>query len=291
MIGRWFKFREATLFDRRAQKLPAGLFRTYVNLLCARSWSGGRLPSIEDAAFLLRTSVAVLTRRLEALKAAGLVAERDGEWIIAGDGDEESARPEPLSGAERTKRWRNRREAVTASDGGRDVSVTDGDAPEREESLERENLSARDARECDGLFETFLSIFPKREDGQPRAPALAGWRKAISSGADPDRILSGAKAYAEMVKGREAKFVCSAARWLSEERWRDAGLRPRSADAAKQADVPPPGIWIRFGCSEWEAWADHWRSTKGKSPPRDARGGWRFPSLLPPQPKSAAVAA
>lgn len=281
MIGRWFKFPEATLFDRRAQKLPAGLFRTYVNLLCARSWSGGRLPSIEDAAFLLRTSVAVLTRRLEALKSAGLLAERDGEWIIVDDGDEELTRPEPLSGAERTKRWRERQSRDRDRDAPSDDVVTSGDAPEIEEKDERE--SPRGARESDNLFETFFSVFPPRQDGQPRAPALSAWRKAISAGANPNKIISGARAYAEIAKGRDAKFICSAARWLSEERWRDA-------DNEQTAPTTAPGVWIKQGSEQWVAWDNHHRATRGKGLPLDARGGWRVPTPFP-EPETITEAA
>ena len=44
----------------------------------------------------------------------------------------------------------------------------------------------------------------------------------------------------------------------------------------------PPGVWIGAEAPEWPAWEAFWRAQNGKSPPRDPRNGWRFPSLTPP---------
>ena len=80
------------------------------------------------------------------------------------------------------------------------------------------------------IIEEFLRVFPRRDGDHPRAPTLAAWRRAVAAGADPARIVAGAKAYAASVAGRERRFVVSAARYLAEERW------PQAAPARARAD-------------------------------------------------------
>jgi len=53
------------------------------------------------------------------------------------------------------------------------------------------------------------------------------------------------------------------------------------ARVAPRADAPAT-VWIALDSPEWRAWAVFWRATKGKTPPTDRRGGWRFPSRRPP---------
>lgn len=59
-----------------------------------------------------------------------------------------------------------------------------------------------------------------------------------------------------------------------------AAVRAFGARAATslQAD----GVWLASGSPEWRAWDAYWRATRGKGPPIDRRGGWRFPSRWPP---------
>jgi hypothetical protein len=130
-------------------------------------------------------------------------------------------------------------------------------------------------------FERFIQAFPQREGGNERAAARTAWRGAVARCADPERIIAGALAYAAATAGRERRYVMSARRWLNESRWRDVvvaviGEKPRL-------------IWIDYGTPEWWAWSNHWRATKGKSPPVDTKGGWRFPSLTPPEPQPMAA--
>ena len=50
----------------------------------------------------------------------------------------------------------------------------------------------------------------------------------------------------------------------------------------RAATIPAPSVWISASAPEWRAWAEYWRATKGRTPPQDKRGGWRFPSRTPP---------
>ncbi len=108
--------------------------------------------------------------------------------------------------------------------------------------------------------------------------------QAIAAGADPARMVAGAKAYAVSVAGRERRFVVSAARWISEERWPQAAPAP----AANAPSVEK--IFISATSPEWRAWEDHWRATRRKGPPIDSdKGGWWFPSKCPPAPLERAA--
>ncbi len=289
MSGLWFRIYDDALDDPRLQRLPASLFRAWFNVLCAASRNGGTLPDLPALAFMLRTRPGALSRRLEALKAAGLIEEADGElrpieWekrqFVRQDAQDGA---EPMSPAERTRRWRERRArdapGVTGGDA-RDVTVT---AIETETETETQTAPAARESAIDDSFEEFLVAFPRRDGDNPRAPALAAWRKAIAAGAHPALILAGARAYAASAAGLERRFVVSAARWLSEERWpQDA---PAPAGNAPRVET----VWISATSPDWRAWSDHWRATKGKRPPVDAKGGWRFPSKCPPAPLEQAA--
>ena len=50
----------------------------------------------------------------------------------------------------------------------------------------------------------------------------------------------------------------------------------------RSATIPAPSVWISASAPEWRAWEAFWKATKGRTPPTDKRGGWRFPSKAPP---------
>ncbi|MEK4035600.1 hypothetical protein WOC76_05520 [Methylocystis sp. IM3] len=41
-------------------------------------------------------------------------------------------------------------------------------------------------------------------------------------------------------------------------------------------------VWLSSGSREWLAWECFYRSSKGRAPTQDKRGGWRFPTRWPP---------
>ena len=85
----WFRFYHSVANNRKVQRLPARLFRTWVNLLCLASENGerGTLPAPEDLAFGMRTSAAKANIDLERLIEAGLI-DRDGDTLRMHDWDD-----------------------------------------------------------------------------------------------------------------------------------------------------------------------------------------------------------
>jgi len=130
-------------------------------------------------------------------------------------------------------------------------------------------------------FERFMQAFPEREGGSEREIAWTAWRAAVARGADRERIIVAALAYAADTAARPRRYIMGARRWLNESRWREA--------VSLKIEGKPRLVWIDYGSPEWWAWSDHWRATKGKSPPVDAKGGWKFPSQYPPAPLEQAA--
>lgn len=121
-------------------------------------------------------------------------------------------------------------------------------------------------------FERFLAVYPERDGGHDVEATRHAWDSALRR-ASAETIIRAAVAYAEATECRERRYIMSPRRWLSEARWRD--VRAPGRDTA-------PLVWVALDTPEWRAWAAFYRSAKGKSPPLDRRGGWRFPSKLPP---------
>ncbi|MGJ0507011.1 MAG: hypothetical protein ACR652_07690 [Methylocystis sp.] len=121
-------------------------------------------------------------------------------------------------------------------------------------------------------FQRFLSAFPARDEPHDVTAAREAWARAIRR-ADSEAIIAGALAYARSREGQPARFTMSARRWLDEGRWRNG---PKSGPVK-------PLVWIECGSPEWAAWTRF----RGRTPPLDRRGGWRFPSRWPPAMQAA----
>jgi hypothetical protein len=84
-------------------------------------------------------------------------------------------------------------------------------------------------------FESFWKACPRRIDkGHARKAFTAARRKGV----DLQTILAGISAYAESVKGSEARFIAHPATWLRGERWTDE-VPPDTTDALIAATWGP----------------------------------------------------
>ena len=77
---RWFRFYDEVLDDPKAQRLPSGLFKAWVNILCLASRGGGTLGTTADIAFGLRVTAQKAEQCVSALVTAGLL-DRSGETL------------------------------------------------------------------------------------------------------------------------------------------------------------------------------------------------------------------
>lgn len=77
-MTRWFRFYAEVLNDPKVQKLDGDTFKDWVNLLCVASQNGGKLPGIDDLAFVMRRSSHACLTLVSRLLDAGLLDVRQG---------------------------------------------------------------------------------------------------------------------------------------------------------------------------------------------------------------------
>lgn len=73
-------------------------------------------------------------------------------------------------------------------------------------------------QKSDALFESFWGVYPRRI---AKKEAMKKFDKAVGDGADPQKIIDGAKAYSRSVEGKEQKYIAHPATWLNQGRWDD----------------------------------------------------------------------
>lgn len=131
----WFRFYEEALDDPKVQRLPAEVFKGWVNLLCLSKRHDGQLPALEDTAFALRMSEKETWELIETLTKHGLLD-------AVGNGHE----PHNWNGrqyksdvsTERVKRFRKRQRNAEGND-----DETGEETPPETETEQRQNRAER----------------------------------------------------------------------------------------------------------------------------------------------------
>lgn len=141
MSGRWFRFYDGAVDDPKVQRLPAALFKFWVNLLCMASRNGGELPALADMAFTLRMAEKVVTANISLLIDAGLVDELDG---VSTPHNWNARQFKSDVSNDRVKRHRERHKTVTGND---DVTLhvtpPETEADTESETEQKEDISLR----------------------------------------------------------------------------------------------------------------------------------------------------
>ncbi len=150
---RWFRFYDEVLNDRKVQRLSPHLFKTWVNLLCLASKSGGKLPCDDDIAYDLRISVHDASQQVEDLILAGLIdIGPRGERTPHNWSNRQYVSD---SSAERTRKYRENRKKKS-SDVTPDVTVT--------VQNQSQNRKEEDSPSSSTLPYTARGEVPKREE-------------------------------------------------------------------------------------------------------------------------------
>ena len=197
MVGRnsdpWFRFYVRTLNNPKAQRLPGGTFKGWVNLLCLAKETDGTLPPVEDVSFRLRLSKAKTESLLNTLRSNGLIdGDRMHDW--------DHMQYPSDSSTERVKRHRERAKEPT-----RNVSSNvSGTAQTREDKKQTQKQSQSRERGTNGKtvpylifahWNTFDNLTNHRALNRNTATVINARTKAGYSEADLCRAIT---RYAEM---------------------------------------------------------------------------------------------
>lgn len=207
-MTRWFRFYDEALNDPKVQRLPAELFKFWVNILCIASRGDGRLPCLEDMAFALRTDEKTTSAHLDALHASGLIDLLDGDVAVPHNWDGRQFKSDVST--ERVKRHRFRKRNVSST-----VSETPPDTEQRQKT-EAETSSLR-------------------SDGAASAPAIE----------DPRTLLfRQGLLYLSAITGKpETKLRSMVGKWLRD--CDDDALRVLTVISQANRDRPAePVAWI-----------------------------------------------
>jgi len=140
-MSRWFRFYDTVLDDPKVQRLPAPLFKTWVNLLCLASRLGGTLPNVSDMAWTLRMDEADLEAQVERLVAAGLL-EQGNDTFAPHNWSERQFQSD--NSTSRVQKFRDKKRNVSGNgernvSGETQVNAVDTDTEEETDTEENQN--------------------------------------------------------------------------------------------------------------------------------------------------------
>jgi hypothetical protein len=220
----WFRFYESALDDPKVQRLPAELFRAWVNLLCLASRNEGELPAPDVCAFALRVTEEAFHETVSALHDAGLLDKKD-DIYSPHNWKKRQFMSDNSTARVRKYRQKARKTAVSESVSGNDtpketkqsmkrfniVSVTPPDTDT--ESYTDNNITPLTPR--GGDFAIWYAAYPHKVG---RAAAEKAFKMAIRK-TDLQTLLDGVEAYRRAKPADRA--WCNPSTWLNQERWND----------------------------------------------------------------------
>lgn len=247
-MAQWFRLYESMLDDPKVQRLPDGLFKAWVNMLCLACRNDGWLPPKEDIAFALRKSERDIERIITDLDTAGLL-----DWNTEHDRyrphNWDTRQYKSDVSNERVKRHRERQRNVT-SNGNETPSESETDTETDTEEEKGESAQARSPTPKPNAEEpTTDDAKPKRghrlPDDWQASPALDDFARDLGLN-PPDvwpkfidhwRAAAGANA-------RKLDWDAAARNWCRREAGQHAN-RPQGVRAAR--DASEAGAFYRAG--------------------------------------------
>lgn len=164
-MSRWFRFYEGVVDDPKVQRLPAPLFKFWVNTLCLASANGGEMPSLADMSFKLRMSEKQVVDSLQKLVDAGLVDELDG---VSTPHNWSGRQYESDSAAERMRRHRAKKKENALRDALRNSDVPDTEQIQSRTETETESVEVAQALPPTGELDLGQADVPKKSEKPPK---------------------------------------------------------------------------------------------------------------------------
>ena len=184
-MSQWFRMYSEVLDDPKVQRLPANLFKMWINLMCLAARGDGILPCVEDIAFSIRMPVEHTLASINQLIVAGLLD--DNESVLSPHNWNVRQFQSDVSN-ERVKRYRERQRNaqcnVTSA-----VTVTppeaEADTDTESDAVAASRTPAREPSEIHEIGKEVLRLMGVSDD--PRwlgnFSRVEAW---LRSGADPE---------------------------------------------------------------------------------------------------------
>lgn len=217
---KWFRFYSDAVDDPKVQRMPAELFKVWVNLLCIVSRNDGEMPSLDDTAYTLRMSVAELMAILETLAERGLMDVCDTGTMRPHNWDARQKASD--TSALRVAKWRA---------GGDDLSNVTASLPQQS-SDDLSNVTAtsqiKTKRKTNTLpasgveygteFEEFWQAYPRHVE---KKQAHGVWLRLNPDATLRGRILDALARQKASEQWANPRYIPHATTWLNGARWED----------------------------------------------------------------------
>lgn len=266
-MSRWFRFYDDALNDPKVQKLPADMFRAWVNLLCLASKGGGFIQK-EDVSFGLRLASEDCYGVIDYLVRQNLLVD-NGDTLSPHNwsGRQFQSDKDPTN-ADRQKRYRDgkRNAPSNVTD---NVTITPLEQSRTDTDTEKKETRAKPAYPPD--FELFWKKYPTTPV-MSKKQASAEWRKLPED--DKSAALAAVEPFRAWLAKQKDHPVVHACRFLSQRRFE--GFKP-------SLEVVSSKVFVTAGTEAWDAWQSVERTPTNKD------GGWYFESEYPPgyEPRAA----
>ncbi len=256
-MSRWFRMYSDVLDDPKVQKLPADLFKAWVNLLCLASRNDGVLPALEDIAFALRMSQDVTVTVTAELVKRGLLDECDGlsphNWA---ERQFKSDTPEDAKERKRKQRQREKQQQNTDN-----VTECHSDSHNEVTPPEQSRTDTEQSR---------------AEQTPARTQDPKHWEEVQDFLKQPDSLTDWEVDFLHSVKWKPS---------LTElQRESLKGIRDKLRSTTNGGCILPS---VKRGTPAYDAWIAHYRKTKGKATFYEKLDALTVPSEFPPQEQAA----
>jgi len=206
MSNPWFRMYSEVLNDPKVQKLPAELFKIWVNTLCLACNGNGTLPNLEDVSFALRLPFHETKSAFHELEKAGLLVT-DGETFHVRNWDKRQYKSDVST--DRVKKFRKRIRNVSETPSEQIQNRTDTD--------KKEKLKKRKVQHgYSDQFETFWKLYPPNTAS--KTETWKSYQRAQTEGAEHEKIIHGVGEYLRWLDGGSAT-AAQATTWLNQKRW------------------------------------------------------------------------
>lgn len=152
---------------------------------------------------------------------------------------------------------------------------------EKEEKREEEDAEADASKTASSDFVEFWKLYPERDGSNPAEPAERAFKAAVSGGVAVADIMTGLRAFrVAEAKNIGTEFIPQAQKWLRDRRWKDYLKSAATAEKAKAALATM--YYAQPMSPQLDAWDAHSIAIRGKTLPRDGKGGWYVEAEWPP---------